>query len=230
MNDIEALLQGAGERWRAAQPEPPLVDARAFIERRRAFPTAIPMAALATAAVVIVAVVTVQFGGRLLPGSSGAGGGPAPSESAAVSAPPSPEPSIACNPTKPVPAFVPPGGELTEPPPGHQWFGRAGLYTALYPEGEVWRGLPENPEGFTQKTVWWSVDWRPDEEPEPAIYVSGERLDAPGTFEFGPGTNATAPDIATAMMVGIDVPELGCWRITATYREARLYYDVLVTD
>jgi hypothetical protein len=106
------------------------------------------------------------------------------------------------------------------------------LYTALDPSGEVWRGLPENPDGFTQKTVWWSVDWRPDEEPEPEIYVNGVRLDVPGSFErvFGPGTNATAPDIATAMMVGIDVPQLGCWRIMATYRDATLSYDVLVTE
>ena len=230
MNDIEALLLDAGERWRASQPPPTAVDHVRFVDTPRTLAfTTVPAALTAIAAVALVAVVGLQFGG---PGMTG--GGPAiasPEPSDAVASPSEPDPMPPdCDPTKPVPAFVPPEGELTAPPPGTQWFGRAALYTALDPDGEVWRALPESPSGFTQKTVWWSVDWRPDEEPEPDIFVTGERLDLPGTFEFGPGTNATAPDIATAMMVGIDVPALGCWRITATYRDAILHYDVLVTE
>jgi hypothetical protein len=60
--------------------------------------------------------------------------------------------------------------------------------------------------------------------------VTGRRLDAPGTFEFGPGTNASAPDMGTAMMVGIDIPELGCWEVTGTYRGTSLSYVVLVEE
>lgn len=230
MNDIESLLQDAGERWRNSQPPPAAVDQAGFVEKPRTLTLAmVPAALTAIAAVAIVAVVSLQFGGPANTGGGPAVGSPEPNEAVASPSEPDATPPD-CDPTKPVPAFVPPEGELTDPPPGTQWFGRAALYTALDPDGEIWHGLPEGPAGFTQKTVWWSVDWRPDEEPEPEIYVTGERLDAPGTFEFGPGTNATAPDIATAMMVGIEVPALGCWRITATYRDAILYYDVLVTD
>jgi len=233
MNDIDSLLQAAGERWRASQPTPPAVDPAIFAVAPRPFTFPMPTAVTAVAAVAVVVaftVVSVQLGG---PGSTGGGGpaapSPSPSGSEAVAGPSGSGPSTdpPCDVTKPIPAFQP-GGEPSEPPPGHEWFGEAALYTALDPAGDVWRGLPASPWGYTQKTVWWSDLWDPGAEPEPEIYVSGERLDAPGTFRFGPGTNASAPDIATAMMVGIDVPELGCWRVTATYRDASLSYTVLV--
>jgi len=57
--------------------------------------------------------------------------------------------------------------------------------------------------------------------------VEGTRLDGDGTFRFGPGTNASA-DFGTAMLVGIEVPTAGCWRLTATYRDRYLSYVVLV--
>jgi hypothetical protein len=59
--------------------------------------------------------------------------------------------------------------------------------------------------------------------------VTGRRLDAAGTFSFGPGTNAGA-DFGTAMLVGIDVPSVGCWEITGRYHAATLSYTVLVED
>ena len=231
MNDIDSVLQAAAERWRASQPTPPAVDPAIFAVAPRTFTFPMPTAVTAVAAVAVVVAVTVvgvQLGGR---GSTGGGGpaAPSPSGSEAVASPSGSAPSTdpPCDVTKPVPVFQP-GGEPSEAPPGHEWFGEAALYTALDPAGEVWRGLPASPWGYTQKTVWWSELWDPGSEPEPEIYVSGERLDAPGTFRYGPGTNASAPDIATAMMVGIDVPELGCWRVTAIYRDASLSYTVLV--
>lgn len=104
------------------------------------------------------------------------------------------QPGAAAAPDSPtVLPFVPPPGELAEAPGSRVWYGTAALYVALPPDGEAWRGLPHNPDGYTQKTVWWSINWRPDFELQPAITVSGVRLDGPGTFEFGPGTNASAP-------------------------------------
>jgi hypothetical protein len=94
-------------------------------------------------------------------------------------------------------------------------------------DGEVWPFEPRGSTGIPQKTFWWSADWSPDEEPEPAITVVGTRLDGPGSFTFGPGTNASA-DFGTAMLVGIDIPTEGCWRLTATYRDRYLSYVVQV--
>jgi hypothetical protein len=59
------------------------------------------------------------------------------------------------------------------------------------------------------------------------ITVVGTRLDALGTFTVGPGTNASA-DFGTAMLVGITVPEPGCWRLTGNYLDASLSIVVLV--
>jgi hypothetical protein len=99
----------------------------------------------------------------------------------------------------------------------------------LSDEGEIWRQLPSNPNGLSQKTFWWSVDWDSATEPEPRITVTGRRLDAPGTFSFGPGTNAGA-DFGIAMLVGIDVPTTGCWEITGRYRTSTLSVTVSVED
>jgi hypothetical protein len=137
-----------------------------------------------------------------------------------------------CAVTRPTaPFFVPPDRFLPAPPRSHgaEWYGTDALWTSLDRDGEIWRDLPVGPSGWVQKTVWWSADWDPGAEPEPAITVSGRRLDAPGTFAFGPGTNASAPDINTAMMVGIDIPEPGCWQITAEYRDASLTFVALVS-
>jgi len=91
-------------------------------------------------------------------------------------------------------------------------------------DGEVWRHLPHDAAGFSQKTFWWSLGYSSAKEPEPAIVVTGKRLDAVGSFNAGdPGTNATA-DFGTSMLVGVEVPSAGCWSITASYRSAKLTF------
>jgi hypothetical protein len=148
------------------------------------------------------------------------------------------ESSAPCHVTRPEPAFVPPGpyipeGRFVATPPGYyesDWYGSARLWTMLDRDGEVWAPLVRQDAGLPQKTFWWSADWVPQDELEPAITVTGRRLDASGSFRFGdPGTNATA-DFGTAMLVGIDVPTYGCWRITARYRGASLSYVVSVPN
>jgi hypothetical protein len=159
--------------------------------------------------------------------------GPTAAAEAASATPPP------CHVTHPEPAFVPPGPDIPEgrfvatPPAYYEgaWYGTAHLWTMLHRDGEVWGPwLIVQPPGLPAKTFWWSADWVPQDELEPAITVTGRRLDASGSFRFGdPGTNATA-DFGTAMLVGIDVPTYGCWRITARYRGASLSYVVSVPE
>jgi hypothetical protein len=79
--------------------------------------------------------------------------------------------------------------------------------------------------------LWFSANWPGTAvEQVPLITVSGRRLDGPGTFTFGPGTNATSSDFGEAMLVGIEVPTAGCWEITGRYRGAELSYVVTVRD
>jgi hypothetical protein len=54
-------------------------------------------------------------------------------------------------------------------------------------------------------------------------------LDAPAPPLIGSkGTNAYAGDIGSAMLVGVDFPTLGCWKITGQYADAELSFVVWV--
>ena len=236
-DDVERLLLDAGERWRNAQPAARPIDPSAFeVGRREATRDARwnprPMA---LAGVIVVVVASFALGRSTAPGPA-VGRGPGASELAppTPSIPASPGQSSAsnspCDVTRPDPVLVPPKPFPPSPPAAYEsdWFGSAHLWTMLTHDGEVWKGwVTAQPPVLPQKTFWWSADWKPGEEPQPTIVVTGRRLDGPESFTFGPGTNASA-DFGTAMLVGIDIPAYGCWELTAQYRLATLTYVVSV--
>jgi hypothetical protein len=212
--------------------------------RARWFGGRTPRAAGAGLAIGLVLVVAAFGLGRPTPQEPSAGTAGGADASAAASASlarptanvtaagigPIPTAMPACEPTRPDPPFVPPKPHLAAPPDYYEsaWYGSARLWAMIQVRGEVWGPwLFDRPPGLPQKTFWWSADWVPANEMEPAITVVGRRLDGPGSFRFGPGTNATA-DFGTAMLVGVDVPAYGCWEITARYRAATLSYIVSV--
>ncbi len=135
-----------------------------------------------------------------------------------------------CPTTRPAdPPFEPP---LPYPPQapwaGEFWHGTAELWTAL-PESGIWSGLPFGPGGYTQKLFWWRPGYEASQEPEPALEVAGRRLgDSRQAFTAGPATNASAEDIQTAMLVGIEIPAAGCWEITGRYQNSEVIFVVLV--
>jgi len=108
------------------------------------------------------------------------------------------------------------------------WYGSTDLWTALRTDG-VWESLPDNPEGYTQKIMWWSDRYVLKDEIPPALVVTGRRLDAKAPpLRFDGATNAFAIDIGDAMLTGVDFPTLGCWEITGRYREAELSFVVWI--
>ena len=114
------------------------------------------------------------------------------------------------------------------PWPSEFWYGWEHLWTAL-PTNGAWAGLPNNPEGYTQKIFWWSSLFSLKDEPEPALVVFGERLDAKARpLKVSGATNAFARDIGDAMLVGVDFPHLGCWKITGQYKKTGLDFVVWV--
>jgi hypothetical protein len=219
---IDRALVDAGEAWRASQPSPRAIDASLFTsERGQLMPSrsARLAAFLAGAATATVALVLLALATNLAPrigGGAGAGGSPGNGYI--------PTGRVNCPLTKPDPTFVPPSSYDGQPAAqwGHGWFGTNDLWTAVTPDGVVLTGLSMSDAGYTQKTFWWSDDFRVNREQIPEIYVTGRRLDGPGALRFGPGTNAGAPDIGSAMLVGVDFPTLGCWELTARYRSAEL--------
>jgi hypothetical protein len=59
--------------------------------------------------------------------------------------------------------------------------------------------------------------------------VTAERIDVkapPG--ESSGATNASSGDIGTAMLVGVNLPTPGCWKITGRYKEDELSFVVWV--
>jgi len=61
------------------------------------------------------------------------------------------------------------------------------------------------------------------------LIVSGERLDAAAPpLLASEATNAYAADIGSAMLVGVDLPTLGCWKITGKYSDSELSFVVWV--
>jgi hypothetical protein len=138
-------------------------------------------------------------------------------------------PTQACPVTlPPAQPFIPPEPYPPEPPGPSFWYGDESLWTALPVDG-LWSDLPHNPDGYTQKLLWWRVGYSWTEEPEPALQVTGHRLDDPTVSLLAlPATNAFAPDIQSAMLTGVDFPTPGCWQITGRYAEAELSYIVQV--
>jgi len=126
------------------------------------------------------------------------------------------------------PPFVPPAPYDSLGFEGEFWYGSNSLWTAVRENG-TWEALPHNPEGYTQKVFWWRDGYVWTEEPEPALTVIAERLDAPSPLiHASKATNAFASDIGSAMLVGIDLPTLGCWKITGKYGNAELSFVVWV--
>jgi len=131
----------------------------------------------------------------------------------------------------PVPEFVPPSIPFISPPesfPNEFWFGSGHLWTSLRTDG-TWSSLPHNPEGYTQKIFWWSDLFSLKDEPEPELTATGQRLDAKAPpLNVSKATNAYGGDIGESMLVGVDFPTLGCWKIVGKYKDAELSFVVWV--
>ena len=116
----------------------------------------------------------------------------------------------------------------TAPWEGIFWFGSEGLWTALHTDG-VWAKLPKTSDGYTQKIMWWSDSYVLKDELEPALVVTGQRLDAKSEpLRFYGATNAMADDIGEAMLTGVEFPTLGCWEVRGEYKKASLTFVVWI--
>jgi len=156
---------------------------------------------------------------------------PTPTEVATLESVPL-NPPVNCPVTVPQnPLFTPPAPYNTLGFKDHFWFGSNSLWT-LIPANGVWGGLPyDPPTGLTQKIFWWREGYVWAEEPQPNLIVTGERLDAPAPpLHASKATNAYASDIGSAMLVGVDFPTLGCWKITGQYKDAELSFVVWVAS
>jgi hypothetical protein len=126
------------------------------------------------------------------------------------------------------PPFEPPAPYDSMGYEGEFWYGTDALWTALRENG-IWEALPHNPGGYTQKVFWWRDGYVWSEEQEPELSVTAERLDASAPpVGASRATNAYAADIGSAMLVGVDFPTLGCWKVTGNYGDTSLSFVVWI--
>lgn len=116
--------------------------------------------------------------------------------------------------------------QMSSPDPRAVWFGTPRLWTSLHPEGEIWSGLPVAADGsFTQKTFWWSEDIVSITDPVPDITFTAERLDASEEPVVARRvTSGGNPEQGVFAIAGFQIPDVGCWRITAEYGDSTVSY------
>ena len=93
----------------------------------------------------------------------------------------------------------------------------------------AWQSLPQSGAGYGQKTFWWrsGYDWRTD--PNPALTITGRRLDGPAPpLSATRATHGIRDDIGVFMLAGVEIPTLGCWEITGRIDGRELSFVVWV--
>jgi hypothetical protein len=144
------------------------------------------------------------------------------------------EPPSTCPVTRaPAVALVPPEPFPAAPPERYEnqfWYGTPELWTMLGADA-TWYALPQDKNGYSQKVFWWSQSFDTKVDPFPAFTVILERLDASAPsapiVAAEQATNAFA-DFGTAMLTGIEIPSIGCWKVTGQYSGAELSFVVWV--
>jgi mono/diheme cytochrome c family protein len=130
----------------------------------------------------------------------------------------------------PTPAFEPPvsqGVRRALASDDHFWYGSPELWTRREIDG-FWHSLPHHEDGYTQKQVFWSEGYNWREEQDPALVLTGRRLDGDETMTDTGASNAYHPDYGSMIMTGFVLPAAGCWEITANYGETSLSFVVWV--
>lgn len=122
-------------------------------------------------------------------------------------------------------AFTPTSEAPDGPPQMYDavWYGTPELYTMINPDGRSslnrWLG--------GEKTFWWSENFAISEH-EPDIDVTARRLDGKTTYQASQTTHGMRDDIGDFMLVGVTLPEPGCWEVDASYQGASLSYVIWV--
>ena len=124
------------------------------------------------------------------------------------------------------PPFIPPAPYSEQGNEGDFWYGSNALWIS-FPRSGVWSKLPHDSHGYSQKIPWWSEGYDWQKEPQPALQVTGERLDAKvPPLNASTANGAYVEGIGSAMTMGADFPSFGCWKITGKYKEAELGFVV----
>jgi hypothetical protein len=130
---------------------------------------------------------------------------------------------------------VPPAPYPNDIGPDSFWFGTSKLWAFVHKDG-IWKGLPHyrpTDTAYRNKLFWWREGYDGMHDPQPKLKVTGERLDAAAPpLQSDEQANAGWKDDSKHpfIVAGIDIPTLGCWKITGSFRDEQLSYVVWVTQ
>ena len=139
------------------------------------------------------------------------------------------EPPASCPVTRaPKPPFVPPAPYPAKTLAGSFYLGTTKLWVVV--STSPWHRLPPWDRGYRQKIVWWSegYDWKAD--PQPALSITGRRLDAPASplIVDDHANGSYRDDMQSFIMSGVNLPTTGCWEITGRLKGQELKFVVWV--
>jgi VWFA-related protein len=151
---------------------------------------------------------------------------------------PEPQPPSAAPPAgASCPATVPGANRFVPPAPYPAvpsfrdlfWHGTSSLWTMLPANGQ-WKSLPRGAEGYRQKVFVWRPGYDGRTEQWPRLTITGRRIDgAGGAVVTEDATNAHSRDLGGwAMLTTVELPEYGCWELTAHYADTSLTFVVAV--
>ncbi len=128
--------------------------------------------------------------------------------------------------------FIPPQPFPEKAFEGSFWFGTDELWTDLRASG-TW-GLIQPTAAYPsirQKLFFHrqGYDWHT--EPQPALTVTGKRLDAPASpLSADKANNGCCISHKSFMVTAINLPTSGCWQIVGHYHDRELTFVVWVTN
>ncbi len=118
--------------------------------------------------------------------------------------------------------FVPPAPHSAVLPRGSFWYGSESLWTSLREDGR-WHGLYRSDlREYRNKIMLFRKGFDSSKEHRPPLIVTARRLDGPSlqvTSERASG--AFNEDTGLMIMTAIDLPDAGCWSLTAQYAVER---------
>ena len=127
----------------------------------------------------------------------------------------------------PKPAFVPPPPYSEDRSPGF-FLGSPTLWTSVR---DAVQGVPLPEGGKRVKWPWFATGLSAEEKTDPAIFITGRRLDAKAQPLGVEGSDySVLPDGRSFFASALLFPSPGCWEITAKRKDFEMKFVVWVAD
>ena len=118
--------------------------------------------------------------------------------------------------------FIPPAPLRATVSRGSFWYGSGSLWTSLRDDGR-WHGLYRSDlRAYRNKIMLFRKGFDSSREHQPPLVITATRLDGPSPQVASErASGAFNEDTGPMIMTAIDLPDSGCWSLTAQYADER---------